>query len=128
MLYVEAKELLISGLLKDAAAHDERRHDEIGAGFDEFDGELPRGEGPEFGKLFVALQFWDGWIDAPNHDWLYYEPITEEDWPVLARQIVNCVQNDLEITNPIVIDKFHLEKHPARTSAWQKLKHFLFAR
>ena len=35
------------------------RYQDIGAGFDQVDAELPRDEGPEFDKLFIALDFWD---------------------------------------------------------------------
>jgi hypothetical protein len=112
MSYEEAKERLISGLLQDVAAHEESRYDEIGADFDKVEGDLPQGDGSEFHKLHVALSFWDGWIDARNHGWLYYEPIAKENWPTLARQIVNDIRADLEITNPIVVDKFDFANRP----------------
>ena len=59
--------------------------DHPGSGYDEMNGALPRGVDVRWDKLFIVLSFWDGWIDANNHEWQYYEPIQENDWPRLAR-------------------------------------------
>ena len=77
-------------------------------GYDEIDGSLARGGGPEWRKLFVALSFWDGWIDASNHEWKYYKPISKSDWPMLALEIAAALRENHEIVNPIVIEKFDL--------------------
>lgn len=60
-------------------------------------------------KIFIALQFWDGWIDASNHDWQYYEPIMAADWPMMAREIAMALRADREITNPVVLDRFGIQ-------------------
>ena len=109
------------------AAHEEGRYDEIGVDFDEVERDLPK-DGPEFYKLHVARHFWDGWIDARNHDWRHYELISKEDWPTLARQIVDDIRADLEVTNPIVVGMFDFRNWPPRTSIWQRLMHFLSSR
>ena len=75
-------------------------------GYDEIDVSLPRGGGPEWGKLFVALSFWDGWIDASNHEWMYYSPIAESDWPTLAQEIAAALRLNREIENPVIVEKF----------------------
>ena len=72
MLYQEAKERLIAGLLRDVAAHEAGRYEDIGADYDKFDRELPRGMDPEFDKLHVALHFWDGLIYARGRNWPDY--------------------------------------------------------
>ena len=89
--YLEARQAFIEELRRDVDAHEAGRYEEVGAGFDGIDAELPRDQGPEFDKLFVALNFWDGWIDSRNHDWRYYEGITQRDWPVLARLVFHCL-------------------------------------
>ncbi len=128
MLYQEAKERLIAGLLQDVAAHEAGRYEDIGADYDKVDSELPRGMDPEFDKLHVALHFWDGWIDARNHNWHFYEPITKEAWPDLARHIVKDVRADLDITHTLIVSKFDFTKQPPHTSVWQKLKNILIGR
>jgi hypothetical protein len=110
LTYSEAKQALIKELCRDAEAHEASRHEQVGAAFDEFDYQLPRGQGPEFDKLFIALHFWDGWIDARNHNWLYYDGINESDWPVLARRIIWSLEIDEEITDPVVLDHFDFRK------------------
>ena len=88
------------------AGHPER----VGLGFDAFDGNLPRNVGARFDKLFIALNFWDGWIDARNHDWEYYDPIQARDWPVLARSIAERIEADAEVTDTRVLRKFDFRK------------------
>jgi hypothetical protein len=108
--YTEAKQFLIENLMLDATAHESGRYSDVGRSFDEFDANLPRDDQPEFNKLFIALNFWDGWIDARNHDWQYYSGINQSDWPVLARHIVRAIANDSEITEPAVLRHFNLKK------------------
>jgi hypothetical protein len=104
--YSEAKQLFIDGLTSDAIAHESGRYEDVGAGFDDLDAELPRNQEAEFDKLFIALNFWDGWIDARNHDWKYYEGIGRSDWPRMARTIVANLSEDLEIRDPLVLAHF----------------------
>lgn len=113
--YSEAKQLFIAGLTRDAVAHEAQRFKDVGIGFDELDAGLPRGLGSEFDKLFIALNFWDGWIDARNHDWQYYKGIREADWPQLARQIVAALSEDREISESVVLAHFDLhERQPSK--------------
>ena len=96
----------------------------IDAGFDQLDSELPRGAGPEFDKLHVALEFWDGWIDARNHNWMYYPGLAAGDWPRLARTIVQDLQQNREISDERVLERFDFRRRPVRTSFWSRLKDF----
>ncbi len=106
LTYSEAKQLFIDGLTRDSIAHESGRFKDVGAGFDTLNAELPRNQGPEFDKLFIALNFWDGWVDARNHDWKYYEGIRQSDWPQLAKGIVAALSKDCEISEPIVLAHF----------------------
>ena len=108
--YLETKQRFIDNLNRDALAHGAGRYSEIGKGFDDLDGDLPRNQGPEFEKLFVALNFWDGWIDARNHEWRHYKGIEESDWPRLAMEITKSLSEDSEITDPLVLLHFDLRK------------------
>ena len=103
--YDEARLQMSAWLEQHATTSPDHPH----AGYDEMDGALPRGTGAQCDKLFVALSFWDGWIDASNHDWRYYEPIAADDWPRLAREIAAALREDRELVNPTVLDRFGLK-------------------
>jgi hypothetical protein len=122
MSYESAKAHLIAGLQRDATAHTEGRYTDIGTDFEKFDCGLRRDARPEFNKLHVALNFWDGWIDARNHDWCYYEPILQADWPVFARRIVEDIVADRDVTDPTVIQRFSVSKQPYRRSLFDRIK------
>lgn len=104
--YTEARARLARHLEWDAAAHQEGRFEEIGRGYDPLEGEMPQGSDPAFAKLWIALNFWDGWIDARNHGWRYYEGIDRDAWPVLARAIARDLTEDRDIMSPVVRDRF----------------------
>ncbi|HXV97351.1 MAG TPA: hypothetical protein VEC93_02940 [Anaerolineae bacterium] len=113
--YTEAKQIMIDALLRSASKHEAGLFVEIDYSYDTLDSELPRNDKPEFDKLFIALNFWDGWIDARNHDWKYYEGIRAEDWPRLARNIVADLDADQEITDELIRSHFDFRsriKHP----------------
>ena len=119
--YAEAKQIVIDGFTHDADAHESGRYGDIGRGFDELDAGLPRDGGAEFHKLFIALAFWDGWIDARNHDWRYYEGIYESDWPVLAKRIIASVAEEQEITEPVVLRHFDFRESQPREGRLKSL-------
>jgi hypothetical protein len=106
--YKEAKEYLINNLTRDVERHLNRDFDAIGDGFGHFDTMLPRNNDPNYIKLHIALNFWDGWQDARNHDWHYYEGIRTSDWPNLAKIIIQNLKNDEEITNDSILKHFNL--------------------
>jgi hypothetical protein len=102
----DVKQALIEGLLHDAIAHEAGHYNEVGAQFEAFERLLTEADGYTNNQVSLAYDFWDGWIDAHNHDWRFYEPIQEADWPRLARHIVHAPREDREITEPIVLDRF----------------------
>ena len=104
--YPEAKQLMIDSLTHDALVHESGQFGDIGEGFDSLDYKLPRNQGPEFDQLLIALNFWDGWIDARNHDWKYYQGIGQTDWPRLARSIASDLAQDKEVSDPMVLEHF----------------------
>jgi hypothetical protein len=85
------------------------RFESIDKGFDDFDEHLPRGQkGLE--NIFIGLNFWDGWIDARNHDWNYYKGIEKNDWPRLAKIIVDDLKCNREINETIILKHFDFRK------------------
>jgi hypothetical protein len=121
LTYTEAKQALIDKLSRDAVAHESGRYRDIGGAFDELDANLPRDGGPEFDQLLIALAFWEGWIDARNHDWLYYDEIGRDDWPVLARRMVESMAEAREITEPSILRHFDFRARQPREGRLKSL-------
>jgi hypothetical protein len=111
--YDEAKKYLIEQLTRDIESHSRGNFQRVGKNFEVFDLNLPRNSGPEFKKLFIALNFWDSWQDSRNHEWRYYKGISQSDWPRLAALIIKDLDEENEITSPIILDHFDLR--PKRT-------------
>jgi hypothetical protein len=120
--YDELRERFASSLESAAQAHEAGNLSDIETGYDALDQELPRGEGAEYDKLHIALHFWDGWIDARNHDWQYYEGIAEQDWPRLARVLAADLRADREIGEERILRHFDLRNSAARPSLWNRLR------
>lgn len=108
--YEQAKGFLIEHLHQDADHHTSGRFSLIGKQFDEFDANLPRDAGPEFDRLHVALDFWDSWQDARNHEWQHYPQIRQEDWPQLAKSIVADISADRDIQDQLIVELFDFKK------------------
>ena len=106
MEYADLRHRFADALEAGAASQESGDLSGIQIGYEEFDGSLPRGMGPELKKLHIALAFWDGWIDARNHDWLYYEALSSADWPELARAIAGRLRANLEMEDARVLRHF----------------------
>lgn len=77
----DPEDILASALLADADAHEGNRFEDIGERYDDvLAGLLPLKDRWTL-HVSVALEFWDGWVDARNHDWQYYPGIARDDWP-----------------------------------------------
>jgi len=108
--YEQSRKYLIEHLAKDAEHHLSGHFSKVGEAFDEFDANLPRDAGDEFNKFHIALNFWDSWQDARNHNWLYYPKIKQDDWPILAMSIVDDLSEDRNIQNHLVLECFDYSK------------------
>jgi hypothetical protein len=42
--------------------------------------------------LRVAIEFLDGWHDSSNHDWQFYEPLGQPDWPRLSLSLAASLE------------------------------------
>jgi len=119
--YAEARSRLIQYLEAAASAHEAGNLDLIEVGFEEFDELLRREADAEFEKLQIALDFWDGWIDARNHNWHYYEGISASDWPRLARSVIRDLSEDRDISDERIVKLFDWRRRRPRGSLWQRL-------
>jgi hypothetical protein len=101
----DLRQLAIMRLIDAASAQERGDLWAIDHGFEEFEARVPADVTPGE-ALGVVLRFWDGWIDARNHDWHHYEPLTAADWPCLARQIATELSSGPDITNVLVLQEF----------------------
>ena len=77
---------VVTTLRQAAKDHDAGAFKEIGDAFDRL--ALQRQQLSEVDPdLSVAIEFLDGWYDSSNHDWQYYEPLGQDDWPRLSLQL-----------------------------------------
>jgi uncharacterized membrane protein YeaQ/YmgE (transglycosylase-associated protein family) len=106
MSYGTARNSLVAELLKDAAAHEAGRFDDVGRRFDGIEHDLPRGTAPALTKLRVALAFWDAWIDARDNGWQGAGDIPKGEWPMLARRIASDLSADRDISDARVGARF----------------------
>ncbi len=107
-----------------ARAHESGNLPAIEAEYERLDGCLPRTADAIFGQLQIALEFWDGWIDARNHEWQYYAGIEAEDWPFLARTIVDDLRNGRDISDERVLERFDFRRRVAHRSLWRRIRGF----
>lgn len=79
--------------------HNEGNFENLELGFEELEDNINRSDDSHLKIYFLALSFWDSWIDASENDWQYYEPLTKDDWPKLAEQILKAVQDNKMMTD-----------------------------
>lgn len=108
--YVACKQMVVDALKNCIALHEERRYSELTAVYETLDMGLPRGGGPESRPFFIALNFLDGWVDDSNHYWQMYDGIEEDDWPKLARELIDDLTAGRDISNKLVLDYFDLKR------------------
>lgn len=125
--YAASRDALVAELRRDAAAHRAGAYDEVGRRFDAVERHFPHGTAPELGRLHIALTFWDAWVDARNHGWPR-GPVGEADWPALAERVADDLAADRDITDPVVLARFDLVRHPGLNERVQTLAARLRAR
>lgn len=85
----EAKQFVLLRLERDIAAHERGDYGAIGRMMDLVPSlaDCDARDDDEADRVSTAINFWDRWIDARNHDWGYYPGVERDDWPIIARQI-----------------------------------------
>lgn len=87
-----ARDVIVRGLKAALVAHDEHRVHNIGDGRDEA-AALEHDDA----RLSIALNLWEGWSDSAAHNWLYYDGMKADDWPRLARVVIDALERDRPI-------------------------------
>ena len=111
---------LATALEAAATAHEEGDLSAIGSGYDELDGLSSYPDDPRVSRLRFAVEFWDCWIDARNHQWWYYD-LRPEEWPRYARSIAADLRSDHDAIDPAVVQNFGFLRN-RRPSWWSRLK------
>ncbi len=102
----QANELVAAALLRDVEVQAAGDLDHIGESYDDVYGQvLPLADKPSQ-TLSLAFQFWDCWVDSANHDWQYYDNLSSNDWPRMAREIAAALNRGVEVTDPALVERF----------------------
>lgn len=115
LTYDQAREHMIRGISSAAIAHESDNLSSIDHGYEEIDAVLPRVSDERFDKLHIVLNFWDGWIDSRNHNWMNYTGIGKDDWPRLARILISDLEHDKEVSETSVLKHFDFRKKRQET-------------
>lgn len=104
----EARKLAIRCLEKALIAHENDDVFSIEDGLEEYELLMHREEIKANSLLCLALEFWSGWSDSAVHDWNFYEPLSKEDWPRLAKILLSDLKANREVTNKEIISNFNV--------------------
>lgn len=105
----DAKKMLINGIKSDVDRFTKGDLKTFGELFDTCDLKLPRDL--DDGDIYLALNFWDSWIDECGHGFEgFYKPIERTDWVPLALEIISSLENNKKITNSLLVEKFDITK------------------
>ena len=103
---------LINAIETDIRAHEEGDFENIATRYDDVLGKfLPFREKNDV--VSIALDFWDCWGDASNHQWRHYDGIESYDWPKLAREIVASLRANEMPNNETIISNFTFQRKPS---------------
>jgi hypothetical protein len=126
MEYHEWRDRVVKALEAAATAHEAADFAKISSGHKELDAAVPRNSDSRYDKLLIALDFWSGWIDARNHDWLYYRGFSAADWPALARRLLQDLRDNHEIGDERVLERFDSRRRRRYgASIWTRVRGLL---
>jgi len=103
----EAQVILAQAIEADIQNQLSGNHLEIAERWDDVYGELlPIEDEMDNPTYRIAMRFWECWGDSACHDWKYYPPLKESDWPVLAAEVAGALRGNTSISNPLLVDHF----------------------
>jgi hypothetical protein len=97
-------------LLRNAEAHEAGSWNYLDRDYEEIERAVPREGYPEIETLLIALDFWKAWIESILHGRPIRAEIRQEDWPLLARRIVDALESDRGIDDPTILTRFGLRR------------------
>ena len=57
-------------------------------------------------NLGLVRSFLDGWADSSNHNWQYYDGISKDDWPLLAKLLADSLESNSKVTSEAILQNF----------------------
>jgi hypothetical protein len=109
----EKRQGLIRALRKDADLYEKGLFKQLGSTFDQLDVEANgKFEDTRVQQTFaIAWNLWDSWLDERNHCFPgFYEGITKDNWPAIARQVAVSLEDGNEVVDPLL--RKHFVLHP----------------
>ncbi len=113
---------LAAALEREAERQEAGRFDQIGAEYDRVEMETLPFRDQASPRFDLALRFWDGWVDASNHGWLYYNGIDRDDWPRFARKVVASLRQGIEPTDPVLWQYFGPQPPGPLSRLWARVR------
>ena len=104
--YDRARNHAVYGNEKALIAHAKQEVFSIDDELEQYELLISKLELPSNSLLLLTPEFWSGWADAAAHDWKYYEPIKEIDWPVYAEVLLENLRNNTEVTDVAIKQNF----------------------
>ncbi len=119
----ETPDLFLAAALERAAERHEAGHfGQIGAEYDQVEMETLPSRNRTSPRFDLAFRFWDGWVDASNHGWLYYDGIGRDDWPLLAREVAQSLREGVEPSSPVLWRYFGQQPPGLLKRLWSRVR------
>ena len=106
--YEAARKFAIDSIEKALVAHERGDDSSIENGLEEFQGLIPREELAPNSLLLLTEEFWCGWSSCAEHDWQFFEPLGKDDWPRLARILLDDLTSNREVTDSVLLSEFRV--------------------
>jgi len=113
--YEAARKLAIESIEKSLIAHESEEFFSIGDDLDEYELLLDKQELQQDSLLLITYEFLTGWSDSAAHDWYHWEPLKKDDWPRLAKIILNDLQANREVIDSEILSEFRYISEPKRS-------------
>jgi hypothetical protein len=99
----EARKLAIQSLKSAIEKHHAGEWLSIGDGLEEFEKLAPENEIEKNTLLFYVLEFWSSWVSCAEHTWEFEPTINEQEWPLLASELIENLKEKSLVTNSKII-------------------------
>ena len=105
---MKARRMGITILREEARKHDESLFEEMGIDYEIVEGKLTAMKITDK-KIALAMVFWDAWLDERNHKFVgHYKGIEKENWPKLALNLVDYLEEKINYVQAIIEKHFKL--------------------
>jgi hypothetical protein len=113
---------LAAALERVIVRHEAGQFEELGSEYDQIEMEpLPFRDRASEAYVF-AFRFWDGWVDASNHEWHHYEPLGRDAWPLLAREVIAALRKGTCPDNPVLMRFFGPQPPSVLRRLWNHVR------